>query len=108
MRLQAVGDRLTAERIMLHQSRADMAAQLARLKAIQASAPPCRNTHALAGLGKIEIVIFGHVFVYMTYAETLRHLPLLRDYITSTSSVKRSCYSWSLQANYEMLRTLAA
>ena len=34
--MQAEGDRLTAERIMLHKSRADMAAQLARLKAIQA------------------------------------------------------------------------
>lgn len=36
--MQAEGDRLTAERIMLHKSRADMAAQLARLKAIQARA----------------------------------------------------------------------
>lgn len=33
--MQAEGDRLTAERIMLHQSQADMNAQLARLKAIQ-------------------------------------------------------------------------
>ena len=38
--LQAEGDRLTAERIMLHKSRADMAAQLARLKAIQVSTLP--------------------------------------------------------------------
>ena len=35
--VQAEGDRLTAERIMLHKSRADMAAQLARLKAILVS-----------------------------------------------------------------------
>lgn len=35
--VQSEGDRLTAERIMLHKSRADMAAQLARLKAIQVS-----------------------------------------------------------------------
>ena len=33
--MQAEGDRLTAERVMLHKTRADMAAQLARLKAIQ-------------------------------------------------------------------------
>lgn len=52
MHLQAEGDRLTAERIMLHQSRADMAAQLARLKAIQASASAPRNTDALAVAGK--------------------------------------------------------
>ena len=38
--MQAEGDRLTAERIMLHQSRADMAAQLARLKAIQVGTMP--------------------------------------------------------------------
>ena len=38
--MQAEGDRLTAERIMLHKSRADMAAQLARLKAIQACTSP--------------------------------------------------------------------
>ena len=41
--MQAEGDRLTAERIMLHKTRADMAAQLTRLKAIQvARLPPCR------------------------------------------------------------------
>ena len=38
--MQAEGDRLTAERIMLHKSRADMAAQLARLKAIQVGTLP--------------------------------------------------------------------
>ena len=39
--MQAEGDRLTAERIMLHKTRADMAAQLARLKAIQVGSSPC-------------------------------------------------------------------
>ena len=38
--VQAEGDRLTAERIMLHKTRADMAAQLARLKAIQVGTLP--------------------------------------------------------------------
>ena len=41
--VQAEGDRLTAERIMLHKTRADMAAQLARLKAIQVGTLPPRR-----------------------------------------------------------------
>ena len=46
--MQAEGDRLTAERIMLHKTRADMAAQLARLKAIQVGAcHPCRCEQVL-------------------------------------------------------------
>ena len=48
--LQAEGDRLTAERIMLHKSRADMAAQLARLKAIQVNTLlSCYCWHACRG-----------------------------------------------------------